>query len=503
MKRLAGYIVAMMMLVPMTVLADIGALYDKADSLYNLQQYDEAQKVALEGLSQCKDTTDIADFANLLAVIYVRKGEFGEAVKYAKQCNAIDMKSGDADAISSSLNTLAGIYMSMRQPEEAEKYILKAIGYAQKADNPQRLAVLHGMASEVYHHLKQEERSLDYATKAYEMEKKLGREDKMAIRQAERAAALIDLKRYDEAQQALTEAIPGLRKSGNLHSLGIACNQMGNMMHKQENDSAAARYFNEALAIFTQQHDLFNEATSRKGLYQALRNSDPALAMQHNDRYNELRDSLYDEKTGELLSKYAAEYGVDELQAENDEMQKSHRRWLTIGAIILVALLIAGVALCQWMRRREQKHTEQLIRKIQELSAALEAGEAEKPATTEDVQEEPETEPEEETEDHLFLMRVVKAVNDGLPTGHYGVDDIASELNMGTQTFRRRLMKVTGDSPKTFISAIQMERAAKLLTMSPDMPVSQVAMRCGYEETTSFTRAFRKAYGVPPSQYKG
>ena len=503
MKRAIGYIVLLLMLVPMGVRADIGALYDKADSLYNQQQYEEAQKVALEGLSQCKDTTDIADFANLLAVIYVRKGEFGEAVKYAKQCNAIDMKSGDADAISSSLNTLAGIYMSMRQPEEAEKYILKAIGYAQKADNPQRLAVLHGMASEVYHHLKQEERSLDYATKAYEMEKKLGREDKMAIRQAERAAALIDLKRYDEARQALTEAIPGLRKSGNLHSLGIACNQMGNMMHKQENDSAAARYFNEALAIFIQQHDLFNEATSRKGLYQALRNSDPALAMQHNDRYNELRDSLYDEKTGELLSKYAAEYGVDELQAENDEMQKSHRRWLTIGAILLVALLIAGVALYQWMRRREQKHAEQLIRKIQELSAALEAGEAEKPATTEDVQEEPETEPEEETEDHLFLMRVVKAVNDGLPTGHYGVDDIASELNMGTQTFRRRLMKVTGDSPKTFISAIQMERAAKLLTMSPDMPVSQVAMRCGYEETTSFTRAFRKAYGVPPSQYKG
>jgi AraC-like DNA-binding protein len=47
-----------------------------------------------------------------------------------------------------------------------------------------------------------------------------------------------------------------------------------------------------------------------------------------------------------------------------------------------------------------------------------------------------------------------------------------------------------------------MERAAKLLTMSPDMPISQIAMRCGYEETTSFTRAFRKAFGVPPSQYK-
>lgn len=502
MKKL-GYMVVLMMLVPMMALADVGALYDKADSLYNQQQYDEAKTLALEALSQSQDSTDVADCASLLALIHVRKGEFGEAVKYAKQCHAIDMKTGDPDAISSSLNTLAGIYMSMRQPEEAEKYILKAISYAQKADNPQRLAVLHGMASEVYHHLKQEERSLDYATKAYEMEKQLGRNDKMAIRQAERAAALIELKRYDEARTALTEAIPGLRESGNLHSLGIACNQMGHMMHQQENDSAAVRYFNEALAIFTRQHDLFNEATSRKGLYQALRDIDPALAMQHNDRYNELRDSLYDEKTGELLSKYAAEYGYDELQAENDEMQKTHRRWLIMGAVLIAVLLIAGVALYHWMRRREQQHTEQLIRKIQELSAALEAGGADQITTTpEEVQTETVTEPEEETEDQLFLMRVVKAVNDGLPTGRYGVDDIASALNMGTQTFRRRLMKVTGDSPKAFISAIQMERAAKLLTMSPDMPVSQVAMRCGYEETTSFTRAFRKAYGVPPSQYK-
>lgn len=498
-------LILLMLLVPMTVLADIGALYDQADSLYNLQQYDEAQRLALEALAEANDSTDVADCASLLAVIHVRKGEFGEAVKYAKRCNAIDVASGDPDNISSSLNTLAGIYMSMRQPEEAEKYILKAISYAQKANNPQRLAVLHGMASEVYYHLKQEERSLDYATKAYQMEQQLGRKDKMAIRQAERAAALIDLKRYDEARQALAEAIPGLRESGNKHSLGIACNQMGNMMHRQANDSAAVRYFNEALAIFTDQHDLFNEATSRKGLYQALRESDPALAMQHNDRYNELRDSLYDEKTGELLSKYAAEYGADELQAEYDEMQHSQRLYIIIG-VAVVLLLLGLLAFGFWRSRRDRRRIQELISEISRLreqEPSTTPSETE-PKTDSESESETvlETEPESETEDHLFLMRVVKAVNDGLPTGHYGVDEIASELNMGTQTFRRRLMRVTGDSPKAFIFAIQMELAAKLLKTSPSMPIAQVAMRCGYEETTSFTRAFRKAYGVPPSQYK-
>lgn len=504
MQKIRCYIVIWLMLVPMLVLADVGTLYDKADSLYNAQQYDEAQKLALEALAQCKDSADVADCASLLALIHVRQGQFGEAVKYAKRCNAIDLESGDPDNIASSLNTLAGIYMSMRQPEEAEKYILKAISYAQKADNPQRMAVLHGMASEVYYKLQQEEKSLDYATKAYQMEQQLGRKDKMAIRQAQRAAALISLKRSAEAKKALGEAIPGLRESGNIHSLGIACNQMGLLMHQEQNDSAATRYFNEALKIFTQQHDLFNEAQSRKGLYEALRKTDPDQAMQHNDRYLALRDSIYDKNTGELLSKYAAEYGNVELQAENLEMQKTNRLYIIIGVVMLLVAIVAGIALYQWMKRREQQHTEQLIRKIQELSAALETGEqTQQPETASEETQAQETEPEEETEDHLFLMRVVKAVNDGLPTGHYGVDEIASELNMGTQTFRRRLMKVTGDSPKAFISAIQMERAAKLLTMSPDMPISQIAMRCGYEETTSFTRAFRKAFGVPPSQYKG
>ena len=493
----------LLLLVPMMALAEVGMLYDKADSLYSEQQYGEAQVLALEALAQCKDSSDVADCASLLALINVRLGHFEQATKYAKRCNAIDMKSGDPDNIASSLNTLAGIYMSMRQPEEAEKYILKAISYAKKADNPQRLAVLHGMASEVYHHLKQEERSLDYATKAYQMEQLLGRKDKMAVRQAQRGAALISLKRAAEAKQALDEAIPGLRESHNIHSLGIACNQMGLLMHQAKNDSAAVRYFNEALAIFTDQHDLFNEASSRKGLYEALRHTDPDLAMAHNDRYLALRDSLYDKNTGELLSKYAAEYGNTELQAENEDMRSARRNYIIIG-IVVVGTLLALLAVGIWRSRCDRRRIQELIREVsqlQELSATMEAGEQAQPAAV-TVQAQPEAEPEEETEDHLFLMRVVKAVNDGLPTGHYGVDEIASELNMGTQTFRRRLMKVTGDSPKAFISAIQMERAAKLLTMSPNMPIAQIAMRCGYEETTSFTRAFRKAFGVPPSQYK-
>ena len=208
----------------------VDALLDEADSHYNAQQYDAARTIALQALplatTEKVNSEAEGDLLNLLSMIGVRQGNFDEAVRYAKQCNALDLKSGDADLISSSYNTLAGIYMSMRQPQEAEKYIQKAISYAEKADNPKRMAVLLGMASEVYHYLKDHEHSLDYATRSYALEKQLNRQDKMAFRQAERAMALIALKRHQEAREALAEAIPGLRQSGNRHSLGIACNQM-------------------------------------------------------------------------------------------------------------------------------------------------------------------------------------------------------------------------------------------------------------------------------------
>jgi AraC-like DNA-binding protein len=278
---------------------------------------------------------------------------------------------------------------------------------------------------------------------------------------------------------------------------------MGLLMHQVQNDSAAVRYYNEALKIFLSQHDLFNESKSRHGLYEALRHSNPDLAMEHNDRYNELRDSLYDEKTGQLLSKYAVEYGYDELQAETTEMQRSYRLYIIIGVILLLAVLSYGL----WRVRHDRRRMQELIRQVEAMRIAALA----EPTTVVDESAETETiaesasestQDEIATEDRLFIMRLVQVVNDNLSSGQYGVETIASEMNMSVQTFRRRLMSVTGESPKAFISAIQMERAAKLLTDNPDMPISRVANLCGYDETNSFGRVFKRAYGVTPSQYR-
>ena len=508
MSRFVGVIVTLLMGVGIyaqagtDASASVEALRDKADSLYNVQLYDEAKVAALEGLDRLKegrwsgrvtktDSVALGDLLNLLSIIGIRQGHFDEAAEYAKQCNELDLSSGDPDMISSSYNTLAAIYMSMRQPKEAEKYILKALSYAEDANNPERKAVLNGIASEVYHHMGQEEQSLDYATRAYEMEQQLGRKDKMAVRQAQRAASLIAMKRNAEAEKALNEAIPGLRESGNRHSFGIACNQMGLLMHQLDNDSAAVRYFSEALEIFLDQKDLYNESFSRKGLYDALRATDPSLAMLHNDRYLALRDSIYDSKTGELLSKYAAEYDNYKLLTENLEMHQTYDLFLIIGAVVVLLLLLGWLAHYLFMRRRHRRE-QQMNARLQQLLDKLMTENKRLSLQNKDVLGD---------ESQEFLLHIVSIVNQQMAGGNISVDALASELCMSTTQLRRRINDLTGNTPQNYILGIRMKKARQLMADYPVLSIGEIAFRCGYEEKASFSRAFKRYFGMSPKEF--
>ena len=316
----------------------------------------------------------------------------------------------------------------------------------------------------------------------------------MAIRQAQRAASLISLKRYAEAQRALDEAISGLRESGNRHSLGIACNQMGLLLHQEKNDSAAVRYFNEALGIFLDQKDLFNESTSRKGLYEALRTTEPALAIQHNDRYLELRDSLYDSETGLLLSKYAAEYDNYELLTENQEMQRTSRLYIIIGVVVLVLLLIGWLLHFLWMRRRQRQQQQLNAQLQQSLDQLME--EKKRLSQQDSVQEEVMND-----ESREFQLKIINIVNQQMETGSISVDALASELCLSTTQLRSRISELTGETPQNYVLGIRMQKARHLMMANPSLAMGTISLRCGYEEKASFSRAFKRYFGMSPTDY--
>ena len=488
--------------------------YWAAEWYYDRQQYELVLRYGADALPLYHGGNDEkADCLNLLAMAAVRQGNMAQAADYAKECLTIDLRSGDDDRISSSMNTVAGIYMAGYQAQEAEQYILGALEHSAKVDNPARRAVILGMASEIYHTLGDDSQALTYASEAYSLDSLLGRQPQAAIRLSQKGSALLGLHRYTEAEALFRLVIPQLRQCGDLHSMAIAQNRLGMALLCQERQREAIPYYKEAATLFSQMGDLYNEVHSHRGLYESYWTLNPDSAKIELDRFDLLKDSLYSHSSAEALSRYNAELGNDRLRQENDQVRSTQRRTVVFAVVLVLLLALAAWLVIRSLRRRHRRQMQELVQRIELLSGAMPhaASSTDQPTETPKAEQAAQTEADEpcgeaaevvSAEDRQFLISVIEVVNMAMGSGHFGVEQIASEMNMSVQTFRRRLQLAAGESPKAYIQAIQMERAARLLTDTPQMTVTQVARRCGFDDASTFAHTFRRVYGCSPTQYR-
>ncbi|KUM43263.1 GlxA family transcriptional regulator [Pseudomonas sp. EpS/L25] len=79
--------------------------------------------------------------------------------------------------------------------------------------------------------------------------------------------------------------------------------------------------------------------------------------------------------------------------------------------------------------------------------------------------------------------------------------ELARALHVSERTLHRRLKQLTNESPKELITRVRIETACVLL-QAPGASIKQVALNCGYNEDTSFRRAFAQVTGMNPADYR-
>lgn len=460
--------------------------YWASEYFYAHQAYPQALKYGLQALPLCNNDEDRANYLSLISLIYFRQSNYEQAANYAKQCYKLDEKSGNPDVMSSSLNTLAGIYIGANQPKEAEQYILKAIELAKQANNPARMAVLNGMASEVYHALGNGKEALKYINEACNIEQELGNEHKLMVRLSQKASVLIGLHDYKGAVNLLNQVIPYLEKEGNKQSLAISCNKMGMALVGQNRDNEAVGYYRKAAEIFANIGDRGNEMHSRKGLYESLWSRNPDSAKIELNRFNDLKDSLYNMASAESLARYNAEFGSDWLQHENELQKAKTQKIIVLGGILLI-ILVGGVWL--FMKRKMRLREAALQTIIKGLQP----------------QNNIEIIPEQEelsTSDQELLDRLVDEVRSNMTHGDISIETLASKLCITRGQLNRRIKSITGVTTQQYVLRIRLEHARLLLVDNKETPISEVALECGFEDATSFSRAFRRTFEKSPSQYR-
>ena len=80
------------------------------------------------------------------------------------------------------------------------------------------------------------------------------------------------------------------------------------------------------------------------------------------------------------------------------------------------------------------------------------------------------------------------------------VEDLSRLFNYHPNYFIRLFRQETGHTPYQYIVQTRMQYAVNLLNRG--LPNEEVCYICGYTDSSSFTRAFRKYYGVAPQKYR-
>ena len=93
-----------------------------------------------------------------------------------------------------------------------------------------------------------------------------------------------------------------------------------------------------------------------------------------------------------------------------------------------------------------------------------------------------------------------KAIMDDAPETVSSIGSLAREAALSEFHFMRCFRQLFGISPHQYLLNSRILKAKGML--SKNLPVSEVALRSGFADVASFSKAFRKHFGVAPSRFQ-
>ena len=81
------------------------------------------------------------------------------------------------------------------------------------------------------------------------------------------------------------------------------------------------------------------------------------------------------------------------------------------------------------------------------------------------------------------------------------LDLVAERVHMSPTYFSRRFKKLTGFGYREYVNHIRLKEASRLL-LETELPVMEIAQRCGFADSNYFGDLFRKEKGVSPRVYR-
>ena len=102
--------------------------------------------------------------------------------------------------------------------------------------------------------------------------------------------------------------------------------------------------------------------------------------------------------------------------------------------------------------------------------------------------------------DDALMDRIMRHINENLSNPDFNVERLTEEVGISRAQLHRKMKEITGISAGEFIRNLRLEQAARLI-IEGKINVTQVAFSVGFTNQTHFSTAFKKHYGMTPTEY--
>ena len=270
---------------------------------------------------------------NNMAAIYSSMGELDRAEEMTRNCiNMMDDLVDDSDYqdMATYLQNLAGIYLSQSETMEGEpkeEKIAKAVEYS--------------------------ERALDYSLSHND------RPGKVVHRRVVAARAYFAANRKDEAFAMLDEALQSAKDEEQLFLQTDIELLYGRFYSDLKQYRESAAHYQNAIAL--SKEGSFDESllNAYKGTSDAMRQFDPAKALDYYEQSVALKDSIFNENQQRIISDYQVKYDMAEKDHQLEIQQKNNRVQaleITILFVVTGLLVVIMVILVRLIRVRKKQN---------------------------------------------------------------------------------------------------------------------------------------------------
>jgi AraC-like DNA-binding protein len=104
--------------------------------------------------------------------------------------------------------------------------------------------------------------------------------------------------------------------------------------------------------------------------------------------------------------------------------------------------------------------------------------------------------------DDGLLDKLFRLMEENLEETDFSVHKMCGMVHMSHMQFIRKVKQLTGKKPIDLLKSFRLKRAKDLLRENK-LTVAEIAYKVGYDMPNSFSRAFKKEFGICPSEYKG